>query len=358
MGGKKVDSILQQLIRISKYAGQREDLVQAGGGNSSVKVDANKMLIKSSGFQMADITADSGFSEINYSLILDFFNKTPLEDISDKYEKQLLDDALITGLKPSIETFLHAITDTFTLHTHPVLVNVLACRENGMDILKELFPDALFIDYETPGIKLAREYFKSYKEKYEEEPRIYDVIFLKNHGLIVSAENAEEVIEKTENVLLKLEEYLNVDMQAYRNSTILYNAFAQVVNDDQIVYLSNDYHIKKISNMLKEKMLTYWFCPDCLVYCGKRPLILNKQFTIEDIRTHISNYGRPVIIYFNNNIYIYASNVKKAREIESVLSFSVQIVYLNQEYNLDYLKEEEQDFLLNWESEKYRQNLK
>lgn len=349
---------LKDFIEISKYAGMREDLVQAGGGNSSVKLDENKMLIKASGFQLADITLESGYSEINYKKIVDFFNNTPIDKITDDYEKELLNNTLISGTRPSIETFLHSITNTFTLHTHPMLVNVLTCRENGMEILKELFPEALFVGYDTPGIKLAKEYFKTYKENNKECTKEFDVIFLKNHGLIVSAKNAEEVISKTEEVLVKIEKYLNVNVKAYRNSTIIYNKLKEISNEDNIVYLSNDYNIKTILNEMKEKMLNYWFCPDCLVYCGKRPLILAENFTYLDIKEHIKKYGKPVIIYYDNNIYISAVNIKKAKEIESVLSFSAQVLYLNKDFNVDLLDESEQNFLLNWDAEKYRQNLK
>ena len=41
---------------ISKYAGMREDLIQAGGGNTSYKESDEKMYIKASGVQLADIT--------------------------------------------------------------------------------------------------------------------------------------------------------------------------------------------------------------------------------------------------------------------------------------------------------------
>lgn len=41
---------LDALVKMSKYAGQRFDLVQAGGGNTSVKF-GNKMYIKASGIQ-------------------------------------------------------------------------------------------------------------------------------------------------------------------------------------------------------------------------------------------------------------------------------------------------------------------
>lgn len=352
-------SLINEFIEISKYAGMREDLVQAGGGNSSVKIDKNRMLIKASGFQLADITVESGYSTIDYSIIVDFFNNIILDDITDKYEKQLLNDSLIDGPRPSIETFLHAITDVFTLHTHPMLVNVLTSREGGMEILKELFPEALIVDYATPGIKLAKEYFKIYKEHCTESQKKFDIIFLKNHGLIVSSKNADDVIRKTEEVLLKIEKYLSVNMSKYHSSTLIYNKLKQILNDTgKIVYLSNDLNIKNSLSIFKDSLWKFWFCPDCLVYCGKRPLVLKKDFDIEDIKNYNCNYCKPIIIYYENNIYIYATNIKKAKEIESVLSFSAQVACLNKDFKIDLLCEEEQNFLLNWEVEKYRKNLK
>ena len=43
---------------ISRYCGERFDLVQAGGGNTSVKIN-DIMFIKASGFNLADITKNT-----------------------------------------------------------------------------------------------------------------------------------------------------------------------------------------------------------------------------------------------------------------------------------------------------------
>ena len=343
------------LVKISQYAGMREDLVQAGGGNTSVKTDNEEMYIKASGYQLAELTETDGYSKVNYRHIINFFNETDLEDITLDDEKKILEKAFIDGKKPSIEIFLHSITDVYTLHTHPVLVNILACRTGGMEVLKKIFPDSLVIDYATPGIKLAKEYFKKYKEESKGEKKLYDIIFLKNHGLIVSAKTPEMVIEKNEEVLLELEKYLKIDMKSYRNSTFIYNEISNVISDN-IVYLSNDFDVKEF---LTEKLpLDYWFCPDCLVYCGKRALVLEDKDIKEKLEMHIKQYGKPVIIFYENNIYILAQSVKKAKEIESVLSFSIKVLNYNKNAEVDFLDEPEQNFLLNWDAEKYRQNMK
>ncbi|MBP2657675.1 MAG: Methylthioribulose-phosphate dehydratase [Firmicutes bacterium] len=345
-----------QFVAMSKYAGMREDIIQAGGGNSSVKLEDDRMLIKASGVQLADLTEESGYTVVNPKVIIEFFNNKTVDEINASDENKLLNDSLISGMRPSIETFLHSITDIFTLHSHPMLVNVLTAREQGIEVLKSLFPHALMVDYATPGINLAKEYFKTYNNANKE--KIFDVIFLKNHGLIVSGKTGKEVVEKTEKVLLMIEDYLKVNMQAYHDVTKIFFEIQKIsLLKNKIVYLSNDININMSLNKLGGLWNSY-FCPDCLVYCGKRPVILRELFTNEDIKKHMMEYGNPVVLYYKEKIYILANNLKKAKEIESVLSFSGQVAVLNSNYKMDLLSDNEQNFLLNWESEKYRQEMK
>ena len=58
---------------------------------------------------------------------------------SEEDGKRLLQEAQIAGGRASIETFLHAITGKYTLHSHPTLVNVLTARKDGEEILQQLF---------------------------------------------------------------------------------------------------------------------------------------------------------------------------------------------------------------------------
>lgn len=64
---------MKDFERMSKYAGMREDLVQAGGGNSAYKIANDKMAIKASGYQLADITEKTGYAIVNPKIIRDAF---------------------------------------------------------------------------------------------------------------------------------------------------------------------------------------------------------------------------------------------------------------------------------------------
>ena len=344
---------IKNLIKLSKYAGMREDIIQAGGGNTSVKINDETMFIKSSGYQLSEMEENVGYSKVNYKKIVDYF-KSHLE-IKRSDEKELLENTLIQGKRPSIETFLHSITEKYTLHTHPLLINVFTSRKNGMKELKSMFPNSLIIDYQTPGIFLAKEFFDKFSKL--ENPQKANIVFLKNHGLIVSGKNMDEVIELHESILETLENKLKVNMQAYRNSTFLFKKLEDFI-ENNIVYLCENRRIKNFIENNSIKDVNYCFSPDSLIYCNKKILLLNKNDDmLEVVKNHNFKYGNFTVAYFENELYIIAPNVKKAKEIESVLSFNLQVLKLNKNDEMDFLTEEEQNFLLNWDSEKYRKNL-
>lgn len=335
-------------IKMSKYAGMREDLVQGGGGNSSYKIEENKMAIKASGFQLSDLNENEGYAIVNPCLISDSFMKCEnLDSMTEEDASQILSEAFISGPRASIETFLHAMSGKYTLHTHPVVVNILTARKDGMSILKEMFPEAIMVPYATPGVELAKVYFKAVKEN----GSMSNVVFLQNHGIVVSAETADEVIKLTEDIIGKIEKRLGIENKKYHAATELFEAFP-----NSIIWTVNDMHVLEAYQKLKG-VWNFAFCPDCVVFLGKRMLVLRENI-LDEIDKFQEAYGNPVVIDYHGNLYIVALSVKKAFEIQSVLSFSAQIAMQNQEYEMNYLSEQEQNFLMNWEVEKYRRNMK
>ena len=347
--------MMDELKAISKYAGMREDLVQAGGGNTSVKIADERMYIKASGYQLADVSTESGCALVNPQKIVDFFTSMPLEQVGKEQEKEILDRAFIEGERPSIETFLHAITDRVTLHTHPVSVNILTSRSTGMDELKSLFPEAMFVPYATPGISLAKEYFRVWQDNGRKQ---CEIIFLKNHGLIISGKTAEHVIARNEEVMEILANYLDMaDYPAYRTATQIYTILAEVCGGGDIVYLSQNRYVYEAYHLMKN-IWHHEMCPDCIVYCGKKILELKDGHWEKDIKEYCTKYGKPAVIKCQDSFYIMAPTVKKAKEIESILSFSAQVALGNFDKKMDILPDTEQDFLLGWDAEKFRRNMK
>lgn len=340
---------MKSFLKMSQYAGMREDLVQAGGGNSSYKINEECMAIKASGFQLADIKENEGYALVNPKKIREaFLNDSDLDSMTEEDSKAVLKEAFIKGAHPSIETFLHSVSGRYSLHTHPVVINVLASRAGGMETLGELFPDAILVPYATPGIELAKAYFKEYKRAGKEA----GIVFLQNHGLLVSADTAREVIEMTENILKKTERYLNLDFSDYRAVTELSQHF-----DEGIVWQVTDTHILEAQKILGQTWDSA-FCPDCVVFLGKKMFSAPSDGKEEEWAVFKEQYGFPVVISYKDKLYIHAESVKKAMEIQSILSFSAQVMALNQGHERNMLSEQEQNYLLNWDAEKYRKNLK
>lgn len=342
------------LLKISRYAGMREDLIQAAGGNTSIKISDTEMLIKASGYQLTEITNDNGYTMVNYALIKDYFYNHNLDDIVKEDEKKLLTDSFIRGERPSIETFLHSITYKITLHTHPVLVNILLTRTGGLEMLSQMFPEALIVGYATPGIELAKKYFKAFQESNKKA----EIIFLKNHGLIISGDSYEYVRQLTEQVIHMIAIKLNINDDKWRNSSLIYDAINSAGINNKIVYLTNNINIYDAYKNNKFNTWNHTFCPDTIVYCGKKVLELDNDLNIDHINNFIVNYGEPIIILYLDYFYIVAETIKKAKEIESLFSFSAEIISNNINNKIDFLSENEQDFLLNWDAEKYRKNMK
>ena len=61
------------------------------------------------------------------------------------------------GRRPSVELLFHALLpERFVLHTHPILVNAVACNRDGAALARRLFGDGvLWVPYTDPGLPLA-----------------------------------------------------------------------------------------------------------------------------------------------------------------------------------------------------------
>ncbi len=333
--------MIEELIEISKIVGMRNDYVQAGGGNNSVKLDNQYMAIKSSGTLLSDMKINEGYTIIDYQKVKNML----LTGI--KSEKEILKECHISGKKASIEVFLHAFCKKYTIHIHSLLSNILLTKKDCEKEIEKLFKDSIVIDYKTPGVELAQELIKKYNNQ--------EIIFLKNHGLIVTSDDYSKITKLISRVDQTISNYLNINLEKFNYVTDIYNCIKKY--SDDLVFLSEDKDIYKALEINKGKLWNYKFCPDCVVYCGPKELEID---SIEQdlFEQHIKKYENITLILYKNNIYICADTLKKAREIESVLSFSAKIFINNFGEKLDYLNEDEVYKLYHSDFEKYRQNVK
>ena len=322
---KNINEELKNLKKLSLYCGERIDLVQAGGGNISVKINNidnnNLMIIKSSGIQLSNVNENNGYSIID--------NDRLIKDINDNKVSDVIQYNYFGNNRSSIETYMHSFLKKYTVHLHPIQINKILIAKDSKILCKELYSDSLIIDYYTPGIKLA------------------DIILKKYHGVIFTSDNYEEIYELIENTINKFESYLSLDFNHYKHTNYISRIINNIYNCSNITYLCQNIIIKKYLIMEQSKFNYNISFPDSLIYCGYKVC-----FNIFELDI---NKERPNIIIYQNEIYINNHSLNKCKEIEEVLFANLLI--LDTEFEKNCLSENEIKYLSNWESEKFRKNI-
>ncbi|HUT74929.1 MAG TPA: class II aldolase/adducin family protein [Armatimonadota bacterium] len=206
--------IIDQLVAMSQWLGDPgRDYVILGEGNTSARVDDERMYVKASGARLEGITAD-GFALVVRSKVLAMLDggdpSTNSELALSPAKGQALDDSEVErGLResladpasprrPSVETLLHAFMlgldgVNFVGHTHPTAVNAILCSREGMRALAgRVYPDEIvvcgmapvLVDYVDPGVPLARAVRDATRRYSEERGYRPQAVLMQNHGLI------------------------------------------------------------------------------------------------------------------------------------------------------------------------------
>ncbi|MDD5691125.1 MAG: class II aldolase/adducin family protein [Candidatus Omnitrophica bacterium] len=353
---------IEQFVRLSKYAGERFDLVQAAGGNSSVKFDNGLMLVKESGNSLTEVELDKGYVELETKKIIEILEDKRLLSLKKK-EKDILVRGLLKDSPqkqqrtPSIEIFLHALLYRYTLHVHPLVINAIVCRKDYSKILRGLFSEKIaVVNYVTPGIELAlklQKVIQKYQNAHHEKPK---VVFLQNHGLIVSSDDPKECVKLLEGFLEKAEKHLGVNFNEYKLTNKVSELVNSLKNTHYISYVSWD---NKLISFLKSKKTLFFkkpFCPDGVVYCGVVPLKITNLKDKKPFIVYRQKFKQvPRIVIFNDQIFFVGQNVKQAREIEDVLKSNL-LTLDSTKGKVNFLKRKEIDYLTTWEAERYRKN--
>ncbi len=200
------DAGLAALIRISREPGQRADYVQGGGGNTSAKLDGSVMAVKASGFRLGQITVDDAYAVLDYGALRTFFRSrenAASEDVESGGKQAVQAAAVaVAGLdprRPSVEAGFHALLDTCVLHTHSVYANIACCSDRPLETIAEaMAPLGLvwgFVPYIDPGTRLTFAIAAETERVRRENGAEPSVLFLQNHGIVVSTPDAETCLE-------------------------------------------------------------------------------------------------------------------------------------------------------------------
>nr|WP_193753474.1 class II aldolase/adducin family protein [Aureimonas ureilytica] len=188
---------LEALASASRRIGTCSAYVQGGGGNTSLKDDHGRMAIKASGTSLATVEAGTGFIWLDVLKLREGLVDCDNETTYAALLKNCVLDARETR-RPSIESGFHALMGACTIHTHSVWVNLLTCSQEGRAIAQDILPEALWVDYATPGIALTHLVAETM------EGLRPQVVLLQNHGLVVTGSDPETTAMLHEEVNRKV----------------------------------------------------------------------------------------------------------------------------------------------------------
>ena len=383
---------IEDLIAISRKFGQDSRFVIAGGGNTSYK-DENRLWVKASGHALATITED-GFAVLDRALLNEMGEKAYNEDtaIREEQVKNDLSVACITkDRRPSVETSLHnCMGFAFVVHLHPTLVNGLMCSVNAEAACKEIFPDALYIEYTDPGYTLFKKVYdriKAYKAEKGKEPQ---VIFLQNHGIFVGGDTTAEIEGIYSEVLGKLEAKVAAlpegDTDVSETVTDVVPAIRQM--------LSRSGRGLKTLKVTKNALVDFFidgcsvtstgsvtdcpgksgfdkiakpFTPDIIVYCKSSYIFIEAESdeeilkqAEEEIEAFVSGkgYTPKVLLIKGIGLIAVGDSSRNAQIITDVFTDAMKIAFYAQSFGGEHPMEQAWiDFIDNWEVENYRRKV-
>ena len=170
-----------RLRELSERLGRDPLLVQAAGGNTSIKLN-DHMWIKASGTWLKDATEKEIFVPLRLPELRQALrNNDPACESCVDFVDQDYNPA---GLRPSIETSVHGLmAQNVVLHVHCVSTIARAARNDAeQELAQRLHGQAwAYIPYARPGLQLSH----AIKQRLHSG---INVLVLGNHGLAVAAD--------------------------------------------------------------------------------------------------------------------------------------------------------------------------
>lgn len=383
---------IEDLIAISRKFGQDSRFVIAGGGNTSYK-DENRLWVKASGHALATITED-GFAVLDRALLNEMGEKAYNADtaIREEQVKNDLAAACITkDRRPSVETSLHnCMGFAFVVHLHPTLVNGLMCSVNAEAACKEIFPDALYIEYTDPGYTLFKKVYdriKAYKAEKGKEPQ---VIFLQNHGIFVGGDTTAEIEGIYSEVLGKLEakvaalpegdtavsetvtdvvpairQMLSRSGRGFKTLKVTKNALVDFFIDGCSVTSTGS--VTDCPGKSGFDKIAKPFTPDIIVYCKSSYIFIEAESdeeilkqAEEEIEAFVSGkgYTPKVLLIKGIGLIAVGDSSRNAQIITDVFTDAMKVAFYAQSFGGEHPMERAWiDFIDNWEVENYRRKV-
>ena len=311
-------------------------LVQGAGGNVSWKT-AEVLWIKASGTWLAEAQNQSIFVPVALPSL-----RSAIQQGHFSVTAQALEGYT---LRPSIETLLHALMpQTLVLHLHPV--DALAClvrQDADQELRQRVAPGLRYavVDYQKPGAELAQ----AVQAQIRQQPEV-EVLFLKNHGILLGAANLEALQQLLTRVMQALQHAVSASLQGAAPDL----ALAAERHPGYAPCSDSSLHCLAVDPLLYARLAHDWaLCPDHVVFLGAQACCIPS----------LAQLPKDTTAPF---IFVQGAGVLEHRQVSAAQRIQLRfyrdlLLRIPAQAQLAPLRADQIAQLLNWDAEKYRMSL-
>jgi rhamnose utilization protein RhaD (predicted bifunctional aldolase and dehydrogenase) len=286
--------------------------------------------------------------------------------------------------RPSVETTLHALMGHCVLHTHPSVVNGMLCAQGSREAVQRLFgdrqPPPLYAEYIDPGYPLGTTLMERLDDYQSEHGHRPEIVFLENHGLIVSTDRGQKALDATREICGVVEDECSdieqkdispptdVEDIAGRARLALSKCYSDLYENVKTGFSNSDVVMRFLSvpncrGLLQVNPLV----PDQTVYCKDMPAWVDRESMVDDPEGAIADAFEQAengelttrcILAEDIGLFVAAPTPKERDyglvTMEAILeSLRVSTVFGGPRG----MSDRALDYVRNWEAERYRQKL-
>ncbi|MDX0678833.1 class II aldolase [Sinorhizobium medicae] len=336
----------EALLDLSARVGADTDLVQGAGGNTSIK-EGGTLWIKASGLWLAHARQRDVMVPVALGPLLDALERD--DPAAEKAQDFVVKDLNPSGLRPSIETTVHALMpQKVVVHVHCVETIATAVQSDAASIAAEKLDGIpfAFVPYARPGLPLA----KAIAERIEEDT---SVLVLGNHGLAVAAETVSDSArllgEVSQRFAAPVRRAPSADIEAL--SRLAVNSSYQLPDDARLHDAATDLESCRIAAGGS-------LYPDHVIFLGKGSVIAAPGDNASSLEEGFLRGGEslPPVLLFPGKGALVLKDVS-AGALAMARCLSDVTARIPDSARLRYLTDAENAELLGWDAEKYRQQL-
>jgi rhamnose utilization protein RhaD (predicted bifunctional aldolase and dehydrogenase) len=327
---------LAALAAFSARIGSDRLFVQGAGGNTSLKHDG-RLWVKASGTWLANAEREAIFVDVPLAEVRALLRE------SDG-ESRLVRLAPPGGLRPSIETSLHALLPhPVVAHVHSVDAIAWAVRDDARTALAARLEGLrwAFVPYRRPGQPLTRAVTDALRD-HEGTP---DVLLLANHGLVVGAPDCDAAEALLHEVRRRLVLPQRVPSAPDRERLTAVDDMGWVIAGSEIVHgIASD----AIACAVAARGALY---PDHAVFLGEHACIVDDGEALSQALTRMPTAVYAIVPHAG----VLVSPTITSAALAMLDCFALVALRIADADELAYLGDDDVAALLGWEAEAYRQ---